>query len=106
MTDMNQAAIDLQQIDAEAAQIAAAQVAKANAAAMALASAINTSSRLQGRAVDRLQLHHAIGKHQALLGQTDAQNWRDHLKAVGLDAGAEAIDWQDESPRESWRLIG
>ena len=96
MTDMNQATIDLNQIDDEAAQIAAAQAAKANAAAMALASAINTSSRLQGRVVDRLQLHHAIGKHQALLGQTDAQNWRDHLKTVGLDAGAEAIDWQDQ----------
>lgn len=96
MTDMNQATIDLNQINDETAQIAAAQAAKASAAAMALASAINTSSRLQGRVVDRLQLHHAIGKHQALLGQTDASNWRDHLKAVGLDAGAEAIDWQDQ----------
>ena len=75
---------------------AAAQAAKANAAAMALAGVINTASRLQGKVVDRLQLHHAIGKHQALLADTDDTNWRDHLKAVGLDAGAEAIDWQDQ----------
>ena len=77
-------------------QVAREQIAKANAAAMVLASAINTASRLQGRVVDRLQLHHAIGKHQALLAQTNEHNWRDHLKAVGLDAGAEAIDWQDQ----------
>lgn len=70
------------------------QIDTANAAAMALASAINTASRLQGRMIDRLQLHHAISKHQAFLGQTDELNWHEHLKAVGLDAGAEAIDWQ------------
>ncbi len=95
---MNNVNIDLNPSPADAAAqaIAAEQGAKASAAAMALASAINTSSRLQGRVVDRLQLHHAIGKHQALLAQTDALNWRDHLKAVGLDAGAEAIDWQDQ----------
>ena len=73
---MNTTTIDPNQspVDAEAAAIAAEQAAKANAAAMALASAINTISRLQGRVVDRLQLHHAIGKHQALLGETDALN--------------------------------
>lgn len=78
------------------AQAAQEQIAKANAAAMALASVINTCSRLQSKGVDRLQLHHAIGKHQALLGQTTDTNWRDHLKAVALDAGAEAVDWQDQ----------
>ncbi len=88
MTEINQ--------NDDAAQNAAAQVAKANAAAMALAGVINTASRLQGKVVDRLQLHHAIGKHQVLLADTNEHNWRDHLKAVGLDAGAEAIDWQDQ----------
>lgn len=90
--------------------------AKTNAAAMALASAISTSSRLQGRVVDRLQLHHAISKHQAILSQTDALNWHDHLKTVALDAGAEAIDWQDQPdparlpaiswlPEEGWVIV-
>lgn len=97
-------------------QAAQEQIAKANAAAMALASAIHTASRLQGRVVDRLQLHHAIGKHQASLGQTNEHNWRDHLKAVGLDAGAEAIDWQDQPdparlpaitwlPEQGWVIV-
>ena len=97
-------------------QAAQEQITKANAAAMALAGVINTASRLQGRVVDRLQLHHAIGQHQALLGQTNESNWRDHFKAVSLDAGAEAIDWQDQPdparlpaitwlPEQGWVLV-
>lgn len=69
-------------------------LAKVGAASAALASAINTSSRLQGRVIDRLQLHYAIGKHQAILGNTDQSNWKDHLKVVAIDAGVEEIDWQ------------
>ena len=37
-----------------------------------MAGVINTASRLQGKVVDRLQLHHAIGKHQALLADIRA----------------------------------
>ena len=77
-------------------EVDAAVAAKINAPAMALASVINTASRLQGKVVDRLQLHHAIGKHQGLLGDTEDGNWRDHLKAIALYAGADAIDWQDQ----------
>lgn len=111
---MNNVNVDPAQNQADAASAAIAAEQGANA--MALASAINTSSRLQGKVVDRLQLHHAISKHQALLGQTDALNWRDHLKAVGLDAGAEAIDWQDQPdparlpaitwlPEQGWVIV-
>lgn len=93
-----------------------ALAAKAQASAMALASVINICSRLQGRTIERLQLHHAIGKHQAILGQTDECNWQDHLKTVGLDAGAEAIDWQEQPdparlpaitwlPEQGWVIV-
>lgn len=70
-----------------------AQSDMANASAMAIASVINSACRLQGNVIDRLRLHHSIDKHQTLLSETDQHNWRDHLKAIGLDAGAEAIDW-------------
>lgn len=100
----------------ETLNLAAEQAAKANAAAMALASAINTASRLEGKGVDRLQLHHAINKNQTFLGQTDQLNWREHLKVVVLDAGADAIDWQDQPdparlpaiswlPEQGWVII-
>lgn len=67
-----------------------------NAAAMQLSSVINIACRLHGKSINRLQLHHAISKNKALLCSTGNDNWRDHLKAVGLDAGAEAVDWQDQ----------
>jgi len=83
--------------DAEiAAAIAAENAAKASQAAMALANSINTCSRLQGSPIDRLRLHHAIGKYQSLLGRTDDTNWQDHLKEICLEAGVDAIEWTEQ----------
>jgi ATP-binding cassette subfamily C protein LapB len=65
-----------------------------NQAAMTLSSAINSCSRLQGKVVDRLRLHHAISKHQKLLTETDVSNWHNHLRLVVLDAGADDLDFQ------------
>ncbi len=90
--------------------------AKRAAAAMSLAGVINASGRLSGRIIDRLRLHHAVGRHQNLLGDTNQENWRDHLKVIGLDAGAESLDWQAEPdaarlpaiswlPKQGWVLV-
>lgn len=72
------------------------QAAAVSLASMALAAAINSATRLQGKAIDRLRLHHAINKHLALLETTDAFNWEDHLRLVAIEAGASAIDWQEQ----------
>ena len=63
------------------------QAAAVSLASMALAAAINSATRLQGKAIDRLRLHHAINKHLALLETTDAFNWEDHLRLVAIEAG-------------------
>lgn len=63
---------------------------------MALSFAINTTSRLQGRVIDRLRLHQAISKHQSELENVDAGNWQELLKNVVLEAGADALDWYDK----------
>lgn len=68
-----------------------------NLAAMTLSSAINSCSRLQGKVVDRLRLHHAISKHENLLSETDTSNWQNHLKLVVLEAGAEDLDFQENA---------
>jgi ATP-binding cassette, subfamily C, bacterial LapB len=81
-----------QSADAQSVYVENGQATKK---AIALASAINNCSRLQGSPIDRLRLHHAIEKHQELLGETDQNNWKEHLKIVCLDAGANAIDWHD-----------
>lgn len=67
--------------------------------AMNLAWVINSSSRLQGRALDRLQLHYAIGKYQSLAKQTNEDSWRDHLTTVAMDLGIEEIDWYMQPDR-------
>ena len=63
---------------------------------MALSFAINATSRLQGRVIDRLRLHQAISKHQSELENVDAGNWQEILKKVVLEAGADALDWYDK----------
>jgi ATP-binding cassette subfamily C protein LapB len=75
---------------------AVARIAKINAAAMALASVINSASRLQGKVVDRLRLHQAIDRNHASLAEANDANWRDHLKIIALDAGVDEIDWQEQ----------
>jgi ATP-binding cassette subfamily C protein LapB len=88
-------------------EIEAEQLAKASTAGMALASVINSASRLNGKAIDRLQLHHSIGKHQELLGRTEEDNWHEHLRLVALDAGVEEVEWHEQPdparlPAISW----
>ncbi len=79
-----------QMLEEQAAEV------KANEAAMALSSIVNSCSRLHGKSVDRLLLHHAISKHESLLSQTNEANWRDHLKLIVLEAGVEAVVLQDQ----------
>jgi len=56
--------------------------------AMSLATALKLASRLQGKAFDRLQLHHATSKYKEDLSLITVQNWQDRLNAVALEAGA------------------
>lgn len=65
-------------------------------ARMALASAIHTSTRLQGHVVDRLRLHHALAPEQAPQQATDDANWREHLLQVALNIGAAGVDWTEQ----------
>lgn len=76
-------------------------------AVMDLASAINTFTRIQGKAIDRLRLHHATNKFQVELAATTAHNWQDRLQKVAIEAGCDAIEWQDNPdparlPAISW----
>jgi ATP-binding cassette subfamily C protein LapB len=74
-----------------------------------LSSVINGSTRLQGRVVDRLRLHAAIGKHEDLIRGTNDLNWQRVLNTVALDAGFESVDFQDNPdparlPAVAWTL--
>ena len=85
-------------------------------AGMSLATSLKLASRLQGKAFDRLQLHHAISKYQDELSLTTAMNWQEQLNAVALEAGAlevrfdeipdparlPAIGW---SPERDWFVV-
>ncbi len=74
-----------------------AQGHSSSEAAMSLATTLKLASRLQGKALDRLQLHHATSKYEKELSLTTTANWQKQLNAVALEAGAIEIRF-DESP--------
>ena len=75
-------------------------------AAMSLATALKLASRLQGKSLDRLQLHHATSKYKEELGLTNASNWQKHLDAVALEAGAEDVRFDDNPDPARLPAIG
>lgn len=66
-------------------------------ASMGLAAALNLASRIQGRALDRLQLHEAVSNYEATGKVTNEDNWTSQLKLVARDAGVEEVSLT-ESP--------
>jgi len=66
-------------------------------ASMGLAAALNLSSKIQGKTLDRLRLHEAISKYLARAEVTHEDNWIQHLKLVATDAGVEKVSFF-ESP--------
>ena len=63
--------------------------------AMSLASVITVCTRLQGHAVDRLQLHDAISTILKTSTTTFEENWQDRLGEVISNAGFEGVDILD-----------
>lgn len=97
-----------------AAEALAAQKKRAVDFAMSAAWAITQAFRIAGSGVDRLRLHDAVTQAQPLflqLAQAEASgtpenpgvritDWQACLKQVALDAGAEAVEFQ-EKPDEA-----
>lgn len=65
------------------------------AGAVLLAGVINTAARLQGKLIDRLQLHHVLGNHDNALNEANETNWQGQLKKIVLELGL-GIQWQDQ----------
>lgn len=65
--------------------------AVAAAAGMALATALQTAARQQGRSLDRLRLHGVISRYRDQLVAADETSWPRLLKDVALAAGIEEI---------------
>lgn len=59
--------------------------------AIGLAAVMNAASKLQGKALDRLQLHHAISKYKNQLSEVNEASWVKCLESIALEAGAESL---------------
>ena len=75
--------------------------------AIGLAAVMNSASKLQGKTLDRLQLHHAISKHQSQLNDVNETNWAKFFELIALESGAQSLDYFDQPdparlPAISW----
>jgi ATP-binding cassette subfamily C protein LapB len=74
---------------------------------MALSLAINTVSRLQGKVIDRLRMHHALAKYEESLSKTSSENWQELFRDVADAAGVDSVEFMEKPdparlPAVSW----
>jgi len=74
--------------------------------AMSLVTALKLASRLQGKPLDRLQLHHASSKYKEQLSTTTALNWKDQLNTIAVEAGAVEVRFHENPDPARLPAIG